>query len=346
VKKILLTIIKYVLAFGIAILLLWWSFHGLSDKDLDDIGSAIREANYSMILPVFGILLLSHLFRALRWRELIIPLGYKPKAYHLLLGILVGYIANQLIPRAGEIVRCTSVAKQTKTPAEKLIGTIVAERAFDVVCLLIITIATVYIEYDYIQPYAHEIYTSVIHGLKTGTGKYWTIGILIVLALVIFWLYRRFKSHKMTNVFSKIAKGLWLGLSSITKVQNKFLFLLYTVGMWACYIASTWIGCLALKETAHLGWDTGLAMLVFGTFGIIVAPGGLGAYPIAIQKTLTLYGLPDTIGLASGWLLWLAQFVFNLIFGTAAYFILRYIKAKHEKRNRDTIENIQPTGPA
>jgi uncharacterized membrane protein YbhN (UPF0104 family) len=102
--------------------------------------------------------------------------------------------------------------------------------------------------------------------------------------------------------------------------------------MWLCYALSTWIGCWALEETSHLDFLTGIALLVFGTFGVIVAPGGLGAYPIAIQKTLMLYGLNANIGLAVGWLLWLAQFVFNLIFGSLAYII---ITIRNKKNNEE-----------
>jgi hypothetical protein len=73
-------------------------------------------------------------------------------------------------------------------------------------------------------------------------------------------------------------------------------------------------------------------MLVFGTFGIIIAPGGLGAYPIAIQKTLNLYGINDTIGLATGWILWIAQFIFTIIFGTLGYILIYRIKpVSHEE---------------
>jgi len=219
-KKIILTIVKYVLAFGIAILLLWWSFHGLTDKDYADLKMALTSANYLMLVPVFGLLLLSHWFRALRWRELILPLGYNPKSYHLLLGILLGYITNQLVPRAGEIVRCTSVSKPTKTPSEKLVGTIVAERAFDVVCLLVITIFTIIIEYSYIDTYASEIYHGILRA-ASGNGKWFFIGGLIVFILLVKWLRKKFRSHKWFVFIGNLTKGLMLGLTGIGKVKHK-----------------------------------------------------------------------------------------------------------------------------
>ncbi|MDB5229259.1 MAG: dolichol-P-glucose synthetase [Chitinophagaceae bacterium] len=337
-KRILLTIFKYILAFGIAIVLLWWSLHGLSEKDTADIKAALLRANYAIIVPVFLILLVSHFFRALRWKQLIHTLGYKPPVIYLLCGILVGYIANQLIPRAGEIVRCTAIAKQTNIPAEKLIGTMVAERAFDVLCLLVITTGTLIIEYHAISAYALEIFTALKNGILYGGAKRWYIlGGIIVSTIVIIWLVRQFKTHKRGMYIRKVFKGLAMGLSSIKNVKNKPLFFLYTLAIWTAYILATWMGCWALSETSVLKLDAALAMLVFGTFGIIVAPGGLGAYPLAIQRVLVQYNITETIALASGWLLWIAQFLFTVLFGTIAWLVIKFMKPP--KTEQDSVLN-------
>lgn len=326
-KKILLTIFKYILAFGIAIILLWWSLHGLSEKDTADIKAALLRANYEIIVPVFLILLTSHFFRALRWKQLIQTLGYKPPLLYLLCGILVGYIANQLIPRAGEIVRCTAISKKIDVPAEKLIGTMVAERAFDVVCLMFIAAATLVIEYHAVSAYAFEIFHALKKGILHGGPKRWYIlGGIILVVLIVLWLIQQYRTHKRGLYLRKLFKGLAMGISSVSNVKNKPLFFLYTLAIWSAYALATWMGCWALRETASLGLDTALAMLVFGTFGIIVAPGGLGAYPLAIQRVLVQYNIAETIALASGWLLWIAQFLFTVLFGTIAWLTIRLMK--------------------
>lgn len=51
---------------------------------------------------------------------------------------MIGYLANLAIPRLGEVLKCTFLSKYEKVPAEKLVGTIVAERAVDVVSLGIV----------------------------------------------------------------------------------------------------------------------------------------------------------------------------------------------------------------
>lgn len=170
-KKIFTIIVKYLLAFSIAIFLLWWSLSDLNDEKIAQIKDALSRAKYWLLFPVFGVLLLSHIFRALRWRQLITPMGYNPSPFYLTCGVLIGYIGNQLIPRAGEVLRCTTISKPTRVPPEKLIGTIVAERAFDICCLIPITIGVFYHEWDHISTYAHEVGNAITSGIAAKKRK-------------------------------------------------------------------------------------------------------------------------------------------------------------------------------
>jgi len=327
-KRIALYILKYVVGFGIALFLLWWSLHSITSEDIADIKAALSHARFWLLAPVTLVLLASHWFRAMRWKQLITPLGYQPSNIYLISGILLGYLANQLIPRAGEVLRCTSVSKATKIPAEKLIGTLVAERAFDIICLLLVTTITLLMEYRYIESYFIELYGAAVTGIvQGGSGRWWwLLGITLVIITTIIVIRKLKHNSKTAHFLKSVLKGITEGLRSIRLVRNKSLFLLNTLLIWGCYIFSTWIGCWALQETAHLPLPTALTMLIFGTVGIIVAPGGLGAYPLAIEKTLSFYGISENIGRASGWVLWIAQFIFTVVTGTIAWFIIYHYK--------------------
>jgi len=336
-KKILVTLLKYIIGFGIGGFLIWWSLHNLKGKDLTDLKSALLRARFWLMFPVFGILLSSHYFRALRWKQTLLPMGYNPPAFHLLCSILVGYIGNQLIPRAGELLRCTVIARKDKIPVEKLIGTIILERVIDLICLGILCVIIFFAQYDHIQLYADEILQKTTADVEgNGSGRWIKAGVILLVFVLLIFILRSFRKTKGGKVISKLLKGMWEGLQSIRKVKNKLLFFAYTILIWACYILSTWIGCYALEETAGLNFATATTLLVFGTFGIIIAPGGLGAYPIAIQKTLGFYNIDSNIGLAVGWLLWLAQFIFTIVFGTLGYIALTISKNHNEKHSLHT----------
>src|SRR5687767_5486886 len=137
-KKRLLGFLKYLLFLGLGVFLVWWSLHQIPPEKWDDFKKAFATARYWLLVPVFFILTLSHLLRAMRWKILMEPLGYAPSLVNTFFAVMVGYLANLAVPRLGEILKCTILARYEKVPAEKLVGTIVAERAFDLVCLILI----------------------------------------------------------------------------------------------------------------------------------------------------------------------------------------------------------------
>jgi glycosyltransferase 2 family protein len=121
------------------------------------------------------------------------------------------------------------------------------------------------------------------------------------------------------------------------------MFVFWTILMWALYLLGTTIGIYALQETAHLGVGGGLTTLAFGSIGMIVTPGGIGAYAWIVSILIGWYGLnPDTIGNALGWLLWSVQTVIILLGGMICFGFLSYHnkKSKVEKRQQYTQQNI------
>ncbi|RLD36379.1 MAG: hypothetical protein DRI74_09165 [Bacteroidetes bacterium] len=73
----------------------------------------------------------------------------------------------------------------------------------------------------------------------------------------------------------------------------------------------------------------GLSVLVLGSIGIMITPGGIGLYPVIVSETLMLYGITKVsgIGLAMGWITWSAQTVMILVVGGLSLFLVS-IKSK------------------
>src|SRR6187551_1141088 len=110
-KKTVFTILQYILFLGLGIFLVWWSIHKMDDKNWEDCKAALRTARYSLFIPVFLILVASHFSRAIRWKILMEPLGYKPRLLNTFMAVLIGYMANLAVPRLGEILKCTILAR-------------------------------------------------------------------------------------------------------------------------------------------------------------------------------------------------------------------------------------------
>jgi uncharacterized protein (TIRG00374 family) len=329
-KKKAFVLLQYAIFFGLGFALVYYQYTQLSPQDISELKTSLSQVSERtwILYPIILIGFLSHFFRALRWRLMLEPLKLKPSVFNITAAVFIGYLTNLLLPRMGEVAKCTILAKYENEPADKIIGTIVAERAFDLLCLLLICLLTFAVQADIINEYVHDLASKL-------EGKNLPMMIIAVLAglggliALLVFIYKRNKTGKI----GLFIKGIAEGVSSILAMKKRALFILYTVLVWGCYLSLIYIGFLALPATEHLGIGAALSVLVFGSLGMIVTPGGLGAYPQAIQLVLNmLYGVKSAFGLAFGWISWLAQTLIIALFGVIAFiFLPMYNKVKDEQ---------------
>jgi uncharacterized protein (TIRG00374 family) len=323
-KAKLIQYLKYLFFLGLGVFLVWLSLHQLqSNKDeWLKFKQALTTANYWLFIPVFFILSTSHILRALRWRLLIQPLGYTTSLPNTFFAVMIGYLANMAVPRLGEVLKCTVLAKYEKVPAEKIVGTIVAERAFDVICLGIVFILALTVQFEVVLE-AYKQMQQIAQGYQNNNKDnnslmpYVTI---IALLVLLVWLIKSKKILSIISTIKKIIKGIAEGLLTATKLKNKFLFITYSVAIWLLYLLGTWIGFYATTGTEGLGLNTALSCLAFASIGMIITPGGIGAYAALLALVLTLQHPPidNAIGYANGTLQWFAQCIIVLIVGFAS----------------------------
>ncbi len=323
-KKRFSSILQYIFFLGLGIGLIWYSSKDLSDNQIRELKDSFAQTRFLYILPVLVSLLLAHYFRALRWRLLMEPLGYFPTRANTFLVVLIGYLFNLLVPRLGEVMKCTMLAKYEKIPADKLIGTIVAERAVDIICLLLVTLIMLFTQFDLLG----ETMLSGITRSFQGAGMVKIILTLASIAAFIFlfrWMLNHFTKVRFFRGLRKIWIGIWRGLTSIGRLKERGWFLWHTLAIWLLYLISIWLGFKAFPAVQQMGFDASVAILVFGSLGMIATQGGIGAYQFAVQKTLMLYGISAVTGLAFGWVLWGAQTAIVILAGFVALLILPLI---------------------
>ncbi|MFL5747374.1 MAG: lysylphosphatidylglycerol synthase transmembrane domain-containing protein [Niastella sp.] len=328
-NKKMLSILQYILFLGLSIFLVWWSVRKITDKGWDDIKNAFRHANYLLIIPVMITLLLSHYSRALRWKILMEPMGFKPRVANVYMSVLIGYMANLAVPRLGEVLKCTILARYEKIPADKLVGTIVAERAFDVLCLVLVILITFFTQADLIGGYLNETLNTIVQSKTSSlstTKIIILVGMLLLGITAVVVVFKKFSHIKFIQKIKTIFEGIWHGITSVRYLKNKGWFIFHTIFIWSMYLLSVQIGFWAMKETAVYSIPNALSVLTMGSLAMIVpAPGGgIGVYAWFVQNTMLIYGLKETIGFAFGQLMWSVQFFFSLISGFIALSLLPY----------------------
>ena len=302
-KKTVFTILQYVLFLGLGVFLVWWSIHKMDDKNWEECKAALRTARYSLFIPVFLILVASHFSRAMRWRILMEPLGYKPRLLNTFFAVMVGYLANLAIPRLGEVLKCTILAKYEKVPADKLVGTILVERVIDVISLVVVFIIAIATQVNIIGGYAKK--TLRENFLSGGAGIVIlklaaVISFLILGYFILKYIFKKYRQVGFIKKLDNLFRGVGAGLGSIKKMENKKAFLLHSLFIWACYAGGTYLGFFVIEETENIPFAAAFPVLAFASIGMIITPGGIGTYQLFIMEVMLLYGIDKGPGYANG----------------------------------------------
>ena len=335
-KKKIITILQYLFFLGLGVFFVWLTVKDIHQAQWLQIKDALSRARHWLIVPALLLLFVAHYSRALRWKLLMEPMGYQPSTFNVFAAVMIGYLVNTGVPRLGEVVKCSILARYEKVRVDRLVGTIVMERAVDVVCLLVVFALALIFEGHIINEHIFANFSSFFQD-RTGHTSIQKIVILLlivagVLAAGIFIL-RRFSHVNVIAKIKNILTGILHGLGSIRMVRHKGLFLFHTVFIWALYLAATTIGIFALQETTQLGIGGGLTTLALGSVGMLIAPGGIGAYAWIVAKLVGWYGLDETtIGNALGWLLWSVQTLIVLLGGFLFLGLLSYYNKKSNTR--------------
>lgn len=323
-KQHLFTLAKYFFFFALGVFFVWLSVRNINQENWEQIKHAIARGRKWIIFPVILVLLVAHYSRAIRWKLLMEPLHYQPAMFNVFSAVMIGYLVNTGAPRLGEIFKCTLLARYEKVKVDKLIGTILTERAVDILCLLVVFLLAILFQGQIFSQYMNDLLLRFFHD-KTGslslTKLFFAAGIFLFALLLFYIILKKFGHIDLVFKIKTIIKNILQGLFSIRYLQHKGWFLFHTLVIWIMYFLASTLGLYALRETQVLGFAGGLTTLAVGTVGMILTPNGIGAYPLLIAQLLGLYGLnADTTGNAAGWLMWTAQ-TFIVVAGGLLCFI-------------------------
>lgn len=294
----------------------------MTPLDKEQFIDSLHHAKYWLLCPVIVLAILSHLSRAVRWKILIEPLGYHPSTATTFYSLMCGYFVNTFIPRGGEIFRCSLMHRYERIPMNKLIGTILIERAFDLVCYIVLILFTILIQIKYVSRFVHE---KVQHMLSVKSGNlFWLkfIGfcvLLIVLIILIKWIFKKYAHNRHIIGIKGFHIGLAEGFRTIKNLKNRGWFVGHTIFIWLMYILEINVGFSAIDATSGLSLINACSVLSLATLGMIISPGGIGAFPLAVQEILKIYSIDNV---SFGWLIWGVSTGIVLVAGIISFIIL------------------------
>ena len=306
--------LKNLLPIFIGVFCIYYSFKDISFSEFKEYFTKI---NYLWVFVGISLGALSHISRSYRWKFLIEPLGYKLGFINSVLTVFSAYLINYTVPRAGDIARGTMISKYENIPFEKAIGTIVAERAVDVLCILIIIVIGLIIEFD-------KISNKLIDFVEKSdfSTVLFSILIVVIVTATVFLIIKRFKFYKKIKSF---LSGLIDGITIIFKMKNRNQFIFHSIFIWLMYVLMFYFTSKAFVDLNQVTFFQLTISFTLAALSIMLSNGGIGIYPLAVEESLGWYGVQSTTGLAFGWVMWLSQTLMVVIFGGLSLFILPFI---------------------
>jgi len=316
VSKWLTLLIPLLIGVGI----IYYQYTTLTSDQIDKIKISFQKANYNYIYLSLVIAVLGHWFRAYRWKFALNHLGYQTQFKNDFLTVCISYLVNLTIPRSGEISRAALLKKYENVPFDKAFGTIVAERIVDLILFFIFVIIGFILQFDTLYKFllSKDI---TLHSILYFT----LIGIVLFVAFIFIWIYAEWSIIKKLK---KKLSGLTEGIMSVYRMEKKWWYVLHSFLIWICYLTMFYVAIFALEETVNIPFDVVIMGFIFGSLAVGFTNGGIGAYPLAVSLIFALYGIPEDVGTAFGYLVWVSQTLLTIVLGLICYLLLPILNKK------------------
>ncbi len=311
------------------------------DQDSEKIIYEIKNANYWWIVFSMAAGLLSHFFRALRWNLLISSLGYDTKTSVTFYALMAGYLFNIIVPRLGEITRCGVLHRSSKVSFSILFGTVLSERFFDMICLMVLISITVLLQLSFLKSFlAKYTFFPLLHRFEDNYLLIIMVFVAIGVAGVFLFkfLRKRFRKARPEGKISWLRmqlRGMMSGIKTIRYMPKKWTFLFYTLMIWMNYFLMTYLCFFAIQGTSHLGLSEGVTVLSLGSLGIVApVPGGIGTYHFIVIKILTeLYAINPEFAVSYAYIAHASQIIMLLIVGSFSLIMVSFFLKKSTDNN-------------
>jgi glycosyltransferase 2 family protein len=261
-----------------------------------EVWTALRASNYWWLVPAVAMLVLANLLRAHRWRFLFVR-ATRPALAPAARAMLIGQLFNNILPaRAGEAARVVSLKQSSRTSRAEAAGTVVVERAFDVLCVLVL----LFVLLPWL-PHVTWLTAASIMAITLAAG--------LVAVILVFAFYGDRPFRAVLRLLARLpllgsagaernAANLFQGMAALQRPRLAGAAFGLTAASWVVLGLSAWFVMrgfdLGLSPVAGM-----LAMIATGLGTIIPSSAAaVGVFEAAAITALNAYGVPDSQALS------------------------------------------------
>ena len=292
-------ILKYIFWTAVAVVLVWFCVKSIDWKEFL---RALQMCKWEYVIASFLTGCVFIAVRGLRWHMLIKPIAASISEKDVMNAYGIGFVANMVLPRLGEVVKIGYVVKNAGTDKDgkkrltwdAAIGTYLAEKGIDAIVLATLSLIFLVGTWNKMKD------TMDFHmAVKIA----WAAGVLGVSAFAIIILSYIFRSRWgfLQRLWDFIT-GIGRGIMSVGKLEKPWLFILYTVSIWVSFWLTSAFIVWALKDIEPFTALTGASafdLTVAGSLSTLIpVPGGFGAFHGAVATVMqAIYGIPMGSGM-------------------------------------------------
>jgi uncharacterized protein (TIRG00374 family) len=254
-----------------------------------ELGQALSAISPGWLAIAAGLALWSFALRATRWTWLLRPIARVPWL-PAFAATAVGFAANNLPGKVGEVLRPAFLARTRRLPFSPLLASIVLERVLD-------GIAVVFF-------FAFAMAAGLPRSGGLGRLAVPAAFMAAACAAVVFAVFRREQTERFLDLFwgrlperfrPRVRGFAAAFIDGFATLRSPALFLLVflgSLGMW--FVINLQMASLIHAFGVKVPLSAAYVATTFAVLGLMVpTPGGLGSYHVAVQFALTyFYGVP------------------------------------------------------
>lgn len=308
-------------------------FLTLRGKPLDEMMQSISQANLFWVAMNGVAVMLAFMLKGYRWKLLLQNAGENPSFIYVLYALCMGFFVNSFTPRLGEIVRCTSLKKSAQVPVSKSLATMVTERIWDVLFLVLGLVIVFILELDRLA----VVWDQLLLGLAQLAGDHALAVTLAVLGLglLVLLVIRVLRRRKVFEKGRTFLLEFWHTLRLSFRIKKYPRFLLVTVLIWIVLTFMNLFSLLALEETS--GYSLYFAFVVVFVAGIgwaIPSPSGIGTTHFIVLQLFLAFQLPEQAGVAYGVLSNGLTFIYTILIGGVSLLTYELLSRRNNKQQK------------
>jgi uncharacterized protein (TIRG00374 family) len=305
--------------------------------DFQSVWQGLRASNYSWLVPAFAMLAGAIWLKATRWRYMFAR-ETRPAKRPVVAALLIGYFFNSVLPaRAGEAARVLALNRRAGTSVAEASATVVLERAYDILCLLLL----LFVALPWL-PAISWLHAAAALGIIVATGLAASIVVLAVwgirpihFALRPLRRLRFLAGDRIEDIGDRIGQGL----AAARQPRLAAAALALTTLGWLALALSAWF----VMDGFHLGLPFAAAVLVVVATNVAQilpsSPAAVGVFEAATLVALKPYHVSDSRALSYALVLHALNFVPYLVAGPI---LLRQTLAVRSLPQAGTARTLDP----